>query len=113
MRVCRTKTTAGRATLWPLQKLVGEMKPHASPGHTTKVGFPHAAESLKIEFGLVTRRQMLYVFKSAMLQQSHRGNKTPVTDGSFTVVIVEDDPSVLRSLRRLVRSAGFHSANIR
>ena len=42
-----------------------------------------------------------------MLQQSHRGNKTPVTDGSFTVVIVEDDPSVLRSLRRLVRSAGF------
>jgi len=42
-----------------------------------------------------------------MLQRSHGGIETPATDGSFTVVIVEDDPSVLRSLRRLVRSAGF------
>jgi FixJ family two-component response regulator len=41
------------------------------------------------------------------LQRSYRGIKTPATEGGFTVVIVEDDPSVLRSLRRLVRSAGF------
>jgi hypothetical protein len=55
----RTKTTAGRAAFWPLQKPVGEMKPRASPGHTTKVRFPRATEFLKIEFGLVTNGKAL------------------------------------------------------
>jgi two-component system response regulator FixJ len=42
-----------------------------------------------------------------MLQRSYGGINTTVTEKRFTVMIVEDDPSVLRSLGRLVQSAGF------
>jgi FixJ family two-component response regulator len=42
-----------------------------------------------------------------LAREGDGGIKTPLEEENGTVLIVEDDPSVLRSLGRLVRSAGF------